>query len=213
MTRKTHFSFFAKNVVWLASILLLLPLGVNAAEIMTNDGQKFDGKILEEQSDSILMEIENGVHVKIEKSEIVYIQREDVKKSLNEYPVLGITYGTPSVVNLVAGYYLADFGLKLTGAYWAGIRGLQADLSYKIVDHPFFMADFSLVGGAMQTSGATNGFSLWSSGAWSGTEWTYHGLGFDINYGGFVFETDVVTGPFPNPIAIPIQIGFVQRFN
>lgn len=160
MTRKTSFSFFARNVAWLAFALLLLPLGLNAAEIMTNDGQKFDGKILEEQTDTILMEIENGVHVKIEKSEIVYIQREDVKKDRNEYPVLGITYGTPSVVNLVAGYYLADFGLKLTGAYWAGIRGVQADLSYKIVDHPSFMADLSLVGGAMQTSGATNGFSL-----------------------------------------------------
>jgi hypothetical protein len=210
MTRKTGFSFFIRNVVWLAFIL---PLGLSAAEIMTNDGQKFDGKILEEQTDSILMEIENGVHVKIEKSEIVYIQREDVKKALNEYPVLGITYGTPSVVNLVAGYYLADFGLKFTGAYWAGIRGVQADLSFKIVDHSAFMADLSLVGGIMQTSGATNGFSLWSSGAWGGTQWTYHGLGFDINYGGFVFETDFVTGPFPNPIAIPIQIGFVQRFN
>ncbi len=213
MTRKTDFSFFTRNAAWLVFVLLLLPLGLNAAEVMTNDGQKFDGKILEEQTDFILMEIENGVHVRIEKSEIVYIQREDSKKLINEYPVLGVTYGTPSVVNLVAGYYLADFGLKLTGAYWAGIRGVQADLSYKIVDHPSFMADLSLVGGAMQTSGATNGFSLWSSGAWGGSNWTYYGLGFDINYGGFVFETDMVKGPFPNPIAIPIQIGFVQRFN
>ena len=213
MTRKTVLLFCWSNIGWFAFVFLLFPYGLNAAEIMTNDGQKFDGKILEEQTDSILMEIENGVHVKIEKSEIVYIQREDIKKALNEYPVLGITFGTPSVVNLVAGYYLADFGLKLTGAYWAGIRGVQADLSYKIVDHPSFMADLSLVGGAVQTSGATNGFSLWSSGAWVGTSWTYHGLGFDINYGGFVFETDVVTGPFPNPIAVPIQVGFVQRFN
>ncbi len=213
MARKTILSLLKTNLGWLVFTLLLLPFGLNAAEIMTNDGQKFDGKILEEKPDSILMEIENGVHVRIEKSEIVYIQREDSKKARNEYPVLGVTYGTPSVVNLVAGYYLADFGLKLTGAYWSGIHGLQADLSYKIVDHPSFMADLSLVGGAMQTSGDTNGFSLWSSGAWGGTNWTYHGLGFDINYGGFVFETDFVTGPFPNPIAIPIQIGFVQRFN
>ncbi len=181
---------------------------------MTNDGQKFDGKILEEQTDYLVMEIENGVQVRIEKSEVAYIQRMDApKQAPQEYPVLGITYGTPSVVNLVAGYYLADFGLKFTGAYWAGIRGVQADLSFKLVDHSSFMANLSLVGGAIQTSGATNGFSLWSSGAWGGTNWTYHGIGFDINYGGFVFETDLVTGPFPNPIAIPIQIGFVQRFN
>jgi hypothetical protein len=67
MTRKAGFSFFSRNVVWFVFALLLYPLGLNAAEIMTNDGQKFDGKILEEQTDSILMEIENGVHVRIEK--------------------------------------------------------------------------------------------------------------------------------------------------
>jgi hypothetical protein len=214
MLRKNVFSVLLKTAAWIGFALLLFPSWVSAAEVMTNDGQKFDGKILEEQSDYLVMEIENGVHVRIEKSEVAYIQREDAKKEPpKEYPVLGVTYGSPSVVNLVAGYYLTDFGLKMTGAYWAGIRGIQADLSFKLVDHPSFMADLSLVGGAVQTSGATNGFSLWSSGAWGGTNWTYHGIGFDINYGGFAFETDLVTGPFPNPVAIPIQIGFIQRFN
>lgn len=196
--------------------LFLLPVtAAHPAEIMTNDGQKFDGKIVEEQQDYVLMEIEDGVQVRIDKSEIAYIQREDdkTKVSLKEYPVLGLTYGSPTVLNIVAGYYLSDFGVKFSGAYWGGVRGIQADLSVKLVDDESFLANISLVGGAIGTASANNGYSLWSSGAWSGTNWTYGGLGFDINYGGFMFEVDGVTGNFPNPISFPIQIGFVQRFN
>ncbi len=208
-----------KGSAWLSFFALVLFLaaagGTSGAEIMTNDGQKFDGKILEEGTDDVLMEIENGVQVRIEKSEIAYFQREDnkAKPYAQEYPVLGVTYGSPTMVNLVAGYYLSSVGLKFTGAYWGGVKGIQADLSLKLVDDEKFLANFSLVGGAIGTTGSSNGYSLWSTGAWSGTDWTYGGIGFDINYGGFVFEVDGVTGNFPDPVALPIQIGFAQRFN
>ena len=198
-----------------AAMLCLIPAGVVfPAEIMTNDGQKFDGKVLEEEPDYVLMEIENGVQVRIDKSQIAYFQREDSKKPYaQEYPVLGLTYGSPTVLNLVAGYYLADFGLKFSGAYWGGIKGIQADLSVKLVDDEKFLANFSLVGGAIDTTSANNGYSLWSTGYWGGTDWTYGGIGFDINYGGFMFELDGVMGNFPNPVALPVQIGYVERFD
>ena len=204
----------AQNFILLLAFFLL-PLGLQAAEITTNDGQKFKGKILEETQDYVLMEIENGVQVRIDKPEIAYFQRVDPKPdtSLQDYPILGVTYGSPTYVNLVAGYYLGGFGLKLAGAYWGGIEGIQANLSLKLVDNQSFLANVSLVAGVEGTSSPNNGYSLWSSGAWGGTNWTYDGIGFDINYGGFAFEVDAVTGNFPNPIALPIQIGFVQRFN
>ncbi len=211
--RKNRKGFFCP----LFSILVLCSVlagAACAAEIMTNDGQKFEGKILEEGTDDVLMEIENGVQVRIAKSEIAYFQREDSKKPYaQEYPILGVTYGSPTIVNLVAGYYLSGFGLKFSGAYWGGVKGIQADLSLKLVDDEKFLANFSLVGGAIGTTGSSNGYSLWSTGAWSGNDWTYEGIGFDINYGGFVFEVDGVTGNFPNPLALPVQIGFAQRFN
>jgi len=198
-----------------AVFFLFLSAWSLAAEVMTNDGQKFEGKILEEQEDYLLLEIENGVQVRIEKSEIAFIQREDrlAKQPSQDYPTLGVTYGSPAVLNLVAGYSLSSFGLKFSGAYWGGTRGVQADLSFKLAEEQSFLAEFDVVGGVVGTHGANNGYSLWSSGAWSGTAWNYSGIGFDINYGGFVFELDAVTGNFPNPVALPFQIGFVQRFN
>ena len=204
-------------VQWVTLLILLWSWGVGslrAAEILTNDGQRFIGKVLEETATDYLMEIENGVQVRIGKDQVAHFdQAEAPKESLKEYPVLGLTYGTPSVLNLVGGYYLNDFGLKLSGAYWGGVHGLQADLSYKAVDNENVLVDFSLVSGFVQTSGASNGLSLWSSGAWSGTDWGYYGLGFDVNYGGFFFEVMGVTGNFPNPVAFPYQIGFEERFN
>lgn len=196
------------------TLILGVAPGLWAAEILTNDGQKFKGKILEENENDYLMEIENGVQVRIGKDQVAYAQKEDgPREALKSYPILGLTYGTPSVVNLVAGYYLDDFGLKLSGAYWAGVQGIQADLSWKVVESQSFLANLSLIGGAAHTAGASNGRSLWSSGDWNGNDWTYYGLGFDINYGGFAFEVMGVTGSFPNPVALPFQIGYVERFN
>ncbi|HVZ81050.1 MAG TPA: hypothetical protein VHE12_09695 [bacterium] len=203
-----------RRVIFLVALWLGTAGVLRAAEILTNDGQRFKGKVLEETATDYLMEIENGVQVRIGKDQVAHFDAAEApKESLKTYPVLGLTYGTPSVVNLVAGYYLDDFGLKLSGAYWSGVHGLQADLSWKAVDNEKVLVDFSLVGGTVHTAGGSNGFSLWSSGDWSGTDWTYGGLGFDVNYGGFFFEVMGVTGNFPNPVAFPYQIGLEERFN
>lgn len=206
-----------RSVRWVVILvgLLLGTAGIlRAAEILTNDGQHFKGKVLEETATDYLMEIEDGVQVRIGKDQVSHFdQTEAPKESKKNYPVLGLTYGTPAVLNLVAGYYLDDFGLKLSGAYWGGVHGLQTDLSWKVVDNENVLVDLSLVGGVVETTGASNGLSLWSSGPWSGTDWNYGGLGLDVNYGGFFFEVMGVTGNFPNPVAFPYQIGFEERFN
>jgi hypothetical protein len=191
-----------------------MPRGLEADEVLTDDGQKFDGTILEEGRDSVLVGLKDGVQVRIQKSEVAYIQRGDggEKESPRDYPVLGITYGTPAVVNLSAGYAFSGFDARVSGGYWSGVRGIQWNLAAKVAESRPFLAEFSLVGGAVHTSGATNGYSLWSSGAWNGIDWVYGGVGFDFNYDGFTFEVDAVTGGFPNPVAFPFQVGFAHRF-
>jgi len=200
----------------LVLLLFLTPFTLRAVEVMTNDGQKFEGKILEEQDDFVLMEIENHVQVKIDRAQIVYIQKEDeTDKRKKEYPLLGVAFGDPALFNLVLGYYWQDMGIKISGGYTGTPWGLQLDLSKRLVNEnpPFThsMVNFSLVGGLAGVHGATQG-SRWSNTDSSGS-WFYGGVGLDLSYGGVFFEVDAVAGNFPTQFTFPFQIGFMHRFN
>jgi hypothetical protein len=196
----------------LALFLWLFAAPALALEVLTIDGQTFRGKILDENQDFVIVEIENGVQVKIEQKDILGIQGR-VKKTRMEYPVLGVTYGSPAVLNLVAGYYLKEFGLKLSGGYWPHFTGVQADLSKKLVDNEKMLFNVSLVGGIIATNGTTHGYLNWNGeNAIEGT-WTYAGLGAEINWKGFCLEIDWVTGSFPSKSAFPFHAGYVHRFN
>jgi hypothetical protein len=200
--------------------LFMMPLALRAAEVLTNDGQTFEGKILEEQTDYLLLEIENGVQVKIERSQIVYVKKEDdANKRKREYPLLGATFGDPAIFNVVAGYFWDDIGFKLAGGYWGSFWGAQLNLSKTLTGKdPFheqtfrdISINFSLVGGLAGNDGSTRG-SRWSNNTAAGN-WTYGGLGLDFNVSGLFLELDGVTGNFPANITFPFQIGYVHRFN
>jgi hypothetical protein len=215
---KTRFRFSAKcfyrSLLWSALCLwwVMIPTVSLALEVLTADGQTFRGKILDENQDFVVVEIENGVQVKIEQKDILAIQGR-TKETKPEYPVLGVTYGSPAVLNLVAGYYLRDFGLKLSGGYWPHFAGAQVDLCKKLVDNENMLFNVSLVGGIIATSGTTQGYLNWNGGNSIEGTWTYAGLGAEINWKGFCLEVDWVTGDFPNKSAFPFHLGYVQRFN
>lgn len=203
--------------VWgLIFLVFLAPMVLWATEVLTNDGQKFEGKILEEGDDFILMEIENGVQVKINRSQIVFIQKEDeTNRRQAEYPLLGATFGDPATGNLVAGYFWHDLGIKVSGGYTGVSWGAQLNLCKTLVeDNPPFshsFVNFSLVGGLAGTTGSTSG-SRWSNSPNAGS-WLYGGLGLDLNISGFFGEIDFVGGNFANSPTFPFQIGYVYRFN
>jgi hypothetical protein len=215
---KTCFHFFVKGpsrrLLWAALCLGLavFPAIALALEVLTIDGKTFKGKILDENQDFVIVEIENGVQVKIEQKDILSIQGR-TKETKPEYPVLGVTYGSPAVLNLVAGYYLKEFGLKLSGGYWPHFEGVQIDLSKKLVDNENILCNVSLVGGIIQTSGTTEGYLNWNGNNDLNGTWMYAGLGAEINWKGLCLEVDWVTGDFPNKSAFPFHVGYVQRFN
>ena len=222
MNHQTHkdFCFWFRNMAGLFSLCFLLPLSVLAAEVHTTDGQTFKGKILEEEADYVLMEIEDGVQVKIERPQIVYVKKEDEgNQKKSQYPLLGATFGDPAIFNLVAGYWWDDIGFKLAGGYWGSFWGAQLNLSKALAGKdPFqeqlgrdFSVDFSLVGGLAGNNGSSTG-SRWSNDAAAGT-WLYGGVGLEANVGGFFMELDGVGGNFPNHITFPFQIGYLHKFN
>lgn len=202
-TRRQKMAVYFRGA--LAAALLLLCVPARSAEILTDDGQTFRGKILEEDGASVLMAIEDGVQVRINKSEITYLQRGEAgaKPAASDYPVLGLTFGAPAVFNGVAGYYWPGFGVKVSLGYWVEFWGAQADLSKTLVQNRTFQLDLSLVGGHAEGQGNVVSY----------TNWSYYGLGFDANVGDLGLELDVVTGDKANTVAFPFQVGYVHRFN
>lgn len=202
-TRQLRMAFFLRGA--LVAFLLFLCAPARSAEILTDDGQTFRGKILEEDAASVLMEIEDGVEVRINKSEITYLQREEGggKPAVSDYPLLGLTFGAPAVFNGVAGYYWPGFGVKVSLGYWVEFWGAQADLSKTLVQNRSFQLDLSLVGGHAEGQGNVV----------SHTNWSYYGLGLDANVGDLGLELDVVTGDKANTLAFPFQVGYVHRFD
>jgi hypothetical protein len=200
----------------LVVVCFALPWTLLAAEVLTNDGQKFEGKIIEEADDFIRMEIENGVQVRIDRSQIVFVQKDDeTNRRKAEYPLLGVTFGDPAVGNLVAGYFWKDLGVKVSGGFTGVSWGAQLNLCKTLVeDNPPFshsFVNFSLVGGLAGTSGTSSG-SRWDNRPNAGS-WLYGGVGLDLNISGFYGELDFVGGSFANSPTFPFQIGYIYRFN
>jgi hypothetical protein len=201
MNPEKNFRGFRNGLVGI--LFFLAPLFAISAEILTNDGQVFDGAILEEQADYVLLELKGGVQVRIEKAQIANISKEETPKEefKTEYPVVGATGGFPGVANLVAGYYLKDVGFKLTGGFLNG-GGIQLDLSKKVYENKDWLADISLVGGYSNTSTY-------------GVNWWYDGLGFDVNWRGFTAELNLTNGQPSSSkptLGVWFQAGYVFRF-
>ncbi len=184
-------------------LFLVFPLLAQGAQVLTNDGKTFKGTILEEQTDFIVMQLdEDQVQVKIGRDQIAHIQYVEEKEDFSrEYPVFGATLSSPAGLNFVGGYYWNSFGVKVTGGYWdTRSSGIQANLSLKLNETKEFCGSLSLLGGV-------------SNLILNHSHWTYGGLGLELIFHGFLFEADLVTPFDPNLFFIPVQIGYVLRFN
>jgi hypothetical protein len=182
-----------------------LCLGVS---VITKDGQTFTGKILEEEKDFLLMEIEDGVQVRVGRDQIEVIQQDDEYSDpavfKREYPVLGATVFYPAWGNLVAGYYFEKFGVKVSGGYWGeDAWGGQLDLSLKLAEDKEFLSTLSLVAGVISPKDYMDE--------------AYGGLGLGVNAAGFQLEGALVNGKDRTTgdlaLAFIFQMGYVMRLD
>lgn len=199
LERKTVFRSLALILVFFAA-----PLVLQAAAVITNDGQTFLGKILEEKPEYVLMEVENGVQVRIDRPQIQFIQYADTSEYdyKREYPILGATvFCLPASYNLVAGYFWEDLGFKLEGGYWDPTTwGAQLNLSKKLGETKEMLNNLSLILGTRPASHDLNEF--------------YAGGGFDINFNGLFLEADFLNGNTNNGVnwAFAMHFGYIHRF-
>jgi len=187
-------------------VLSVLATPVWAVSVITKDGQTFTGKVLEEDKDALLLELEDGVQVRIGRDQVEVVQKDDEMDDPDvykrSYPVVGLTLFYPAWGNLVAGYYFDRFGAKVSGGYWGPETwGVQLDLSLKLAEDKEFANNISLVVGATSPKDYMDK--------------AYAGIGVDVNAAGFLLEgalvngKDKTTGDFA-PVFI-FQMGYVMR--
>jgi len=193
-------------VLGVAVLLAGLPSLSFGVSVITKDGQTFTGKVLEEDKDALLLELEDGVQVRIGRDQVEVVQKDDEMDDPDayqrSYPVVGLTLFYPAWGNLVAGYYFDSFGAKVSGGYWGPETwGVQLNVSLKIAEEKEFLNNLSLVVGATSPKDYM--------------DQAYAGVGMDVNAAGFLLEGALVNGKDKTtgdltPVFI-FQMGYVMR--
>jgi hypothetical protein len=195
-------------ILGMMALLASLPSLSFGVSVITKDGQTFTGKVLDQDKDFLLLELEDGVQVRIGRDQIEVVQKDDEMDDPDaykrSYPVVGLTLFYPAWGNLVAGYYFDTFGAKVSGGYWGPETwGVQLDLSLKLAEEKEFLNNLSLIVGAASPKDYMDK--------------AYVGVGVDVNAAGFLLEgalvngKDKTTGDFA-PVFI-FQMGYVMRLD
>ena len=188
----------------LTGLLFVSAILVDAATIVTNDGNKIIGDIIEEQSEWIIIKSPKDLEIKIPRSKITSIFYENALYR-KKYPVFGMTIGTPAALNLVWGYYFENYGIRCSGLYLDTVSGIQLNALRKLKETPNFLQNASILAGSAFTINNEDRIEKY---------WNYIGVGYDLNWYGFFFELDITvgSGSYSSP-QMGLQIGYVHRYN
>ena len=188
--------------------LLFQVQAISPLTIVTQEGQEIEADDFQENDTELILKMSNGERKSVPKSTIKRLMHYRLReKILDEYPILGVTLGTPGILNLNAGYFFSKIGVQVSGSYLGSAYGFQAAFAWKLYDSRSFM--HALSGGA--------GFSSITVDRDLKKEthkWTYGVLSYNLNWYGFFLELGigVGAGDYSNPQFLG-QIGYVYRFN
>jgi hypothetical protein len=204
----------------LAKILALMAFIIVASApvhaqvlVITTNGEEYLGRILDDTADMIALRTTDSAEVKIPKSSVRTIQYSGVDgpTGRHSYPVLGATLGTPSGVNLLAGYSFNGWGARLSGFFLGyALFGAQLDLLKNIGTWRNFSHDIYVAAGFSQSEIYTSTFA---GGFYDVTYWDYLGVGYSLNWSGFFLSAglSVGDGTYSSPQVMG-QIGYVYDF-
>ena len=142
---------------------------------------------------------------------------EKISSSRN-YFVLGATFYTPGLLNIVAGYYFLNSGIHFSGNYMGKREyGAQVNILYKLNETRKFMHAVALVGGFLsyiidEDTEDCDDCDVEKPIPFSESD-QYFGIVYNLNYQGFFFEiglSQIVTRT--NNFMLNLQIGYVYRF-
>lgn len=211
--------FTVKN--WVALVLLLLFVSTNKVLcdqnsdiIYLKNGSKIVGQIVKFQIDKeVTIKTETGTELSYKMSDVEKIdfKSESFYQYKNTSSEFGITFGTPSGLNLVVATHIGKIMIKGSGLYLGDIaKGLQFEIGYKLSEFARTYHAINLVGGysSLQSKEQT----IFGEQTVQ-KKWTYVGIVYNLNTNGFYLQPglSIGTGDFTNP-QFMFQIGYVYQF-
>jgi len=205
---------YRKNVYKILQLILLLfffTTSIKGVMLTTTNGDKFLGRIIAENSEVITIHYFGdrydfkGKELTFNKVNIVDINYDQVNESLQIYPMLGGTLGTPGVLNIVFGYNYKKVNIFISGMYYGDNRGIQANLGYTLASNVNLMFTFFTCAGTQYHR------ALFTD---SISKIDYIGGGASLIWSRLLFEFSAryIINP-PREVALGLQIGILHRFN
>jgi hypothetical protein len=179
-----------------------------AAFIQTNTGPHYWGDILRESPDSVFLLQDNGVLIELPRRVINLIQYDEQKPS-DHFWEGGLVLGSPSIINIVAGYQWKFGGIRASGFYdGTSNDGLQLNFCYNIHRSEFSSNYLSLVwinsNGEVFSTSTGNSQNLHFSGT---------GIAYDLNLSDFSIEAGAAQNlRSPFDVELLFQLGYVYQF-
>lgn len=186
---------------------LLWPQNVFSVKVTMRDGKHYEGTRVEETGTEIIIIKSNQEKVVLPKKDVVQVTYQDyVPKRTDQYFTLGVTIGTPSVINMNLGHMWSTFGVQLSGSYFGNTYGGQLNLGWKIGDSRNFLHFLFIGGGVSQITYKDNGTDV-------SHRWRYGIIGYNLNWYGLFAEIGIAlgSGDYTNPQPAA-QLGYVYRF-
>jgi hypothetical protein len=157
-------------------------------------------------------------------------ERETLQRNFFEF---GGSFGMPAGFNFEFGYLAAGVGVRLSGAYWGSLQGVQLSVPVNLYRGKHSTNDIAIAGGFIQqqtTYDHHTGFLGSGPTDYSSSDtynYSFYGIAYQANWSGFALELGVArsqasatySGPdgtsmdTPHWIWLPLtHIGYVYQF-
>ena len=195
--------------------LLITGTAFSQSRVRTIDGKEYEGKILHDSSDYLLLRTKDDADVKIAHDQVAVVEyiAGSEKRVKASYPLLGISIGSPAGVQIMSGYYFKGFGIRASAGYIGRLYGGQINFMLNLKKHENFTSNLSLIAGYSHFDLGEQtdpfGFRIGED----IREWRYGGITWDANWSGFFLEAGLSagSGDFHTP-QIVFQIGYLYEF-
>lgn len=174
------------------------------------NGSEIRGFIIEQiPGEKLRIRIQGGSELVYKMSEVRKITREKVEKppedeqEFKSYPELGITLGSPALVQPEFSYWFGQSGLRFSGFYWDDLFGFQLNIGIKLFDN----------GDVYHSISPLFGFTFRDDNV-SDQKWIYLGAAYNLNLHGFFLEAGLTIGV--GDFSIPqlcLKLGYSYKYN